>query len=76
LHFAGILDRHQLDDVTIDIWDQVMNVNLRGTFLLIQALTPIVRGQKGGRIVFSLHLILLEWDRWLAVRHMRRQKVA
>lgn len=53
LHFAGILDRHRLDDVTIDIWDQVMNVNLRGTFLLVQALAPIMRGQKGGRIVLT-----------------------
>ena len=53
LHFAGILDRHQLDDVTIDIWDQVMAVNLRGTFLLVQAVVPIMRKQNGGRIVLT-----------------------
>lgn len=53
LHFAGILDRHQLDDVTTEMWDRVMDVNLRGTFLLVQALAPIMRQQKAGRIVLT-----------------------
>lgn len=53
LHFAGVLDRHQVDEVTTDIWDRVMNINLRGTFLLVQALAPIMRNQNGGRIVLT-----------------------
>jgi 3-oxoacyl-[acyl-carrier protein] reductase len=53
LHFAGILDRHQLDEVTIELWDRVMNVNLRGTFLIVQALAPIMKEQKSGRIVLT-----------------------
>jgi 3-oxoacyl-[acyl-carrier protein] reductase len=53
LHFAGVLDRHQLDAVTVEIWDTVMNVNLRGTFLLVQAVAPLMREQGGGRIVLT-----------------------
>jgi 3-oxoacyl-[acyl-carrier protein] reductase len=53
LHIAGILDRHQLDDITVELWDRVMNVNLRGSFLVVQAVAPIMRGQKGGRIVLT-----------------------
>jgi 3-oxoacyl-[acyl-carrier protein] reductase len=53
LHIAGILDRHQTDDLTIDIWDQVMAVNLRGTFILVHAIAPIMREQNGCRIVLT-----------------------
>jgi NAD(P)-dependent dehydrogenase (short-subunit alcohol dehydrogenase family) len=53
LHFGGILDRHQIDDVTVEMWDKVIAVNLRGTFLVVQAVAPIMREQKSGRIVLT-----------------------
>jgi 3-oxoacyl-[acyl-carrier protein] reductase len=53
LHFAAILDTHQLDELTPEIWDAVMNVNLRGTFLVVQSVAPIMRNQLAGRIVLT-----------------------
>jgi 3-oxoacyl-[acyl-carrier protein] reductase len=53
LHFAAVLDSHQLDEITPEIWDTVINVNLRGTFLMVQAVAPIMRTQRAGRIVLT-----------------------
>lgn len=53
LHFAAILDRHNLDELNTDIWDSVMAVNLRGSFLVAQAAVGHMRAQGGGRIVLT-----------------------
>jgi 3-oxoacyl-[acyl-carrier protein] reductase len=53
VHFAAVLDSHQLEDLTPEIWDRVMGVNLRGTFLIAQAVVAHVREQGGGRIVLT-----------------------
>jgi len=53
LHFAAILDSHTIDELTPDIWDSVMAVNLRGTYLVAHAALPYMRTQGGGRIVFT-----------------------
>lgn len=53
LHFAAVLDRHNIDELTTKIWDDVMAVNLRGTFLVVQAVLPHMRAQGGGRIVLT-----------------------
>lgn len=53
LHFAAMLDGHQIDDLTPEIWDRVMAVNLRGTYLVAQAALPHLRAQGGGSIVLT-----------------------
>jgi NAD(P)-dependent dehydrogenase (short-subunit alcohol dehydrogenase family) len=53
LHFAGILDAHNIDQLTPEIWDAVMSVNLRGTYLVVQAVLAHMRAQGGGRIVLT-----------------------
>jgi 3-oxoacyl-[acyl-carrier protein] reductase len=53
LHFAGILDQHNLDELTPEIWDSVMNVNLRGSYLVVQAVVKHMRAQGGGYIVLT-----------------------
>jgi 3-oxoacyl-[acyl-carrier protein] reductase len=40
-----------LDAMTSDIWDRVLETNLRGPFLLCRALAPELRRHKAGRIV-------------------------
>ena len=42
----GLLVRMKDDD-----WDQVMNVNLRGAFLMTRAVTKTMIRQKGGRVI-------------------------
>jgi 3-oxoacyl-[acyl-carrier protein] reductase len=45
------LDRGDIAEVPIDVWDEVVRVNLRGTFLMSRFAVPVMRGQRSGRIV-------------------------
>lgn len=40
-----------LDALEIDVWDRVMSVNVRGTWLMTRAVLPQLRQAGGGRIV-------------------------
>ena len=42
-----------LDQVTPEVWDSVMNVNLRGAFFMAQAVAPVMKAQGKGRIIFT-----------------------
>ena len=48
---AGIYPDHALLDMDVEAWDEVMSVNLRGTFLCTQAFARLRRERKGGAIV-------------------------
>lgn len=41
----------QLDDLTDDIWDRTLNVNLRGVFYCARAAVPFLKQQQGASIV-------------------------
>ena len=49
---AGTGPRAELADITVQSWDQVLNVNLRAPFLLAQAVIPHMSERGYGRIVF------------------------
>ncbi|HJU17203.1 MAG TPA: SDR family oxidoreductase [Stellaceae bacterium] len=44
-------DRNEIEEVTVEAWDQVMGVNARGTFLLTRAAVPAMRKAGWGRII-------------------------
>jgi 3-oxoacyl-[acyl-carrier protein] reductase len=48
---AGISHVGMLSDVTEEIWDSVMSVNLKGAFLCTQQFMPKMVAQKYGRII-------------------------
>jgi NAD(P)-dependent dehydrogenase (short-subunit alcohol dehydrogenase family) len=48
---AGILIAGDVDGLKEEYWDSVMNVNAKGTFLVIQSLLPMMKARKYGRIV-------------------------
>lgn len=48
---AGILISGDVDALKEEDWDSVMDVNAKGTFLVIQSLLPMMKAQKYGRIV-------------------------
>lgn len=50
---AAILGDSQkpFEDITTDEWDHLMAINLRGPFLITQAVWPYMRDQGGGKIV-------------------------
>ena len=48
---AGVLQRRDFLDITIDDWEKVMSVNLRGPFLCCQRVLPIMLAKNSGRII-------------------------
>jgi len=48
---AGAFDGGPLDELTLEAWERVMAVNLRGPFLGTRAAMRIMKQQKGGRII-------------------------
>jgi len=48
---AGILDTGSIEDLKESTWDKVINVNLKGTYLVIQAAITCMTGRRNGRII-------------------------
>ena len=48
---AGILDLGSIEELDEDLWDRVMDVNLKGTYLVTQAAIPGMVGRSNGRII-------------------------
>jgi NAD(P)-dependent dehydrogenase (short-subunit alcohol dehydrogenase family) len=40
-----------MEDIDIDVWDRVMNVNVRGTWLMTRAAAPFLRQSSCGKVV-------------------------
>jgi NAD(P)-dependent dehydrogenase (short-subunit alcohol dehydrogenase family) len=39
------------DEIDFDLWDRVMQVNIRGTFAMVRAVGPVMERQKSGKII-------------------------
>ena len=48
---AGGGARKRLEELTLEEWDQTLNVNLRPAFLLAQRVTPGMRERRWGRVI-------------------------
>jgi NAD(P)-dependent dehydrogenase (short-subunit alcohol dehydrogenase family) len=48
---AGIVSRVLVTDLDEDTWDEVIDVNLKGTFLCCKAVLPAMIGQNHGKII-------------------------
>lgn len=48
---AGVDRTAGVDELTLEDWDRVIGVNLRGPFVLSRAVLPIMRAQRSGHIV-------------------------
>lgn len=48
---AGLFEGGQLHELGVEIWDRVLNTNLRAPFLLTRAILPIMRQQRSGHII-------------------------
>lgn len=49
---AGIMINKQAEDYTEEEWDRIIDINLKGNFLLSQALIPIMKKKKYGKLIF------------------------
>jgi 3-oxoacyl-[acyl-carrier protein] reductase len=48
---AGVARPQKNEDITEDDWNEIIDVNLKSTFMLTQAVLPGMRAQKWGRII-------------------------
>ena len=48
---AGVFEAGPIDEMTAEFWDKTMGVNVRGTFLCVQAAVPYMRDNGKGSIV-------------------------
>lgn len=48
---AGVAHSNPVEDLPVDVWDHVLAVHLRGTFLMTRALLPHMYAQPSGRII-------------------------
>jgi NAD(P)-dependent dehydrogenase (short-subunit alcohol dehydrogenase family) len=51
VHVAGILRDRMLFNMSVEEWDAVINVHLRGAFCVIRPAAALMRAQKSGRII-------------------------
>jgi len=42
---------NRLEEVTMEMWDKIVDVNLKGTFICSKAVVPYMKRQKSGRII-------------------------
>jgi 3-oxoacyl-[acyl-carrier protein] reductase len=50
---AGIFPQAKIEEMSPENWDEVMNTNLKGTFLAIKACVPHLKRSSQGRIVIT-----------------------
>jgi 3-oxoacyl-[acyl-carrier protein] reductase len=48
---GSLIERRKLEDMTEDLWDRVMDVNLKSVFLCSKAVLPAMKRQGRGRII-------------------------
>ncbi len=48
---AGICEITPIEDITLEEWNRMMSVNLAGVFFCCQAVMPIMKQQRSGRIL-------------------------
>ena len=51
VNVAGIDPRYRLEEGTVDIWDSILDLNLRAYYLLIRGCLPLLRRGRGRSIV-------------------------
>jgi 3-oxoacyl-[acyl-carrier protein] reductase len=45
------LNMRPFEEIPLDEWNHVMNANITGTFLMVRAVSPIMRKQRWGRVI-------------------------
>ena len=48
---AGVAPGGPIETLTEEVWDLNQDVNLKGTFLMCRAVAPVMKQQRGGRII-------------------------
>jgi NAD(P)-dependent dehydrogenase (short-subunit alcohol dehydrogenase family) len=51
---AGVVERGNLDETSLKAWDRLMNINLRGVYLVTQACLPLLKKTGRGASVLNI----------------------
>lgn len=51
VHCAGFFPIRRLEEMSVEEWRMVININLTGAFLLTRAVLPLMKGRGWGRII-------------------------
>lgn len=51
-HGAGLMINKPIEGYTEEDWDRTIDVNLKGSFLMAQAVVPVMKAKREGRIIF------------------------
>ena len=51
VHCAAVDHTYSVEDLTVEQWDQILDVNLRGAFVVAKAVWPVMRAHGGGHII-------------------------
>jgi len=71
LNNAGIAAHGSVEDLTVETWDQSMDINVKGIFLMCKYLVPQMKERKYGRIVNIASVNAIVADKPIAlVRHV------
>jgi NAD(P)-dependent dehydrogenase (short-subunit alcohol dehydrogenase family) len=49
---AGLMINKPVEEYSEEEWDRTIDVNLKGSFLMAQAVLPVMKAQGGGKIIF------------------------
>jgi len=48
---AGVWEGAAVEEMTEELWDRVLDINLKGTWTVCRAVVPVMKRQRGGKIV-------------------------
>lgn len=51
VNVAGIIGTSAVEDITVQVWDQMFDVNCKGTFLFTKYVVPFLKEKKKGKII-------------------------
>lgn len=51
-HGAGLMINKPIEEYTEEEWDRTIDVNLKGSFLMAQAVVPVMKAKRRGKIIF------------------------
>lgn len=54
---AGVTIPGRIDDVTEEIWDRLHDLNLKGVYLGIKAVLPVMRSARGGSVIITASVL-------------------
>lgn len=63
VNIAGITGSRPIEEITIESWDKMMNIDLKAMFFLTQAVFTIMKQQGGGKLIHMSSLAALRGGR-------------